>query len=195
MKSFLLFLGCCLLSGCATISTPMSFTTAGDSRIRKPLLFDHPVKSSARLKRFMERYPRCREREKIAYLLNGMRSSSAIFIRNGNQYNGVDAARWLAWKKNHRQFHDDPILTAWDFVNRVAVRSKNTGMPYEIIFSDGRRQNLRDVLRTELILLESVIRQKGMERVITSKLSFYPRVFPERRQAVFVFSGTSVGQR
>ncbi|MBN1688517.1 MAG: DUF5329 family protein [Candidatus Omnitrophica bacterium] len=106
---------------------------------------------------FLKRHTRFTEQDKIDYLLSSTRISGAKFVRNGNQYDGSSAAKFLRWKMLHKQYRNSPIRTADDFVNRVAVRSNKTGRPYEIILPDGRREKTVDVFRSELEALEKAL--------------------------------------
>ena len=84
-------------------------------------------------------------------------------MRNGIVYSGPDAMRWLRWKRTHPQYKHSPVLTANDFIERVADGSKATGRPYEVILPDGRRQLLKMMLHNELVILESATDNHALE--------------------------------
>ena len=76
-------------------------------------------------------------------------------VRNGVAYSGNQAMQWLRWKRTHPQYKDNPIRTPDDFIERVADGSRNTGLPYEVILPDGRRERLKNLLHNELVSLEA----------------------------------------
>jgi hypothetical protein len=124
---------------------------------RESLLISDPEKIRRRFLEFMNKYPSGRtELNKISYLLDLIRSSKKEFIRNNDRYTGVKAAAWLRWKMMHPQYKKEPILTARDFVERVADHSRATGRDYEVITVSGRRR-LQDILRNELHMLELLL--------------------------------------
>lgn len=134
---------------------------------------------------FFEEYSTPTEVQKIEYLLNSIKQSGAVFIRNGEQYNSKQATKWLAWKAQHPQYKDNPILTAWDFVNRVADGSKATGWPYEIILTDGTKLHCQVVLSNELRTLElryvqQPVVKSPLTEVVPESLSVNPKLPDEK---------------
>lgn len=91
------------------------------------------------------------ERAKIQYLLNLMRYSGAIFIRNNEAFSGRKAARWLEFKLY--QFPKE-AKTAKAFIENLASHSKKSGKPYQVIFADNSHFPLEVILKNELIRLE-----------------------------------------
>jgi hypothetical protein len=71
----------------------------------------------------------------------------ASFIRNGRVYNSATAAEFL--RRKWRQ-QEDRILSAEDFIEKIASFSSTTGRPYLIRFGDGREIPCADALRGEL---------------------------------------------
>ena len=123
----------------------------------KPLFLDNIANQEKRIEEFIQNHTRYSEVEKIHYLLSSTKNSSCVFVRNGLQYNGDAAVRFLRWKMLHRQRNRKPVKTARDFVRKVAMRSNKTGIPYEIILPDGRRKKAKDVFLSELEFLERAI--------------------------------------
>ena len=67
--------------------------------------------------------------DEIAYLLQAIRQSPCIFIRNGSDYGGIAAAEHVQAKYEHFK-HE--IRTAEDFIARAATKSLLTGEPYMV---------------------------------------------------------------
>ncbi|HEY3203576.1 MAG TPA: DUF5329 family protein [Thermoanaerobaculia bacterium] len=91
------------------------------------------------------------EQAKIDRLLEEMRSSGAVFIRNGKEYDGEKAAGhlkaklWWAGRK---------VQTARDFILGVASRSEESGRIYEIRLKDGPTKPLQAWLLERLDAIE-----------------------------------------
>jgi hypothetical protein len=83
------------------------------------------------------------EQTKIDYLVGEVRTSPAIFLRNGREYAADHAASHLARKL---KFAGKRVQTARDFVVGIASRSQETGKAYEIRWPDGKRQLLSEWL-------------------------------------------------
>ena len=71
------------------------------------------------------------------------------------------AAKWLRWKMIHPQYFGNPIVTARDFVERVADRSRKSGQFYQVELSSGECLKLLTVLRHELEALEEALAQRA----------------------------------
>jgi len=71
----------------------------------------------------------------------------AVFIRNGSEYNGEQAADHLRTKL---KYAGDQVKTAEDFIRLCATGSSMSGKPYRIRFADGTERNSADVLREQL---------------------------------------------
>jgi hypothetical protein len=69
------------------------------------------------------------EQAKIDWLLDQIRTSDAVFIRNGTEYDGAKAASHI---KSKLWFAGDRVQTAKDFILGVASKSEASGKPYEI---------------------------------------------------------------
>lgn len=69
------------------------------------------------------------EQEKIDWLLARIRSSDAVFLRNGSEYDGEKAASHL---KTKLFFAGKRVQTAREFIAGVATRSEESGQPYRI---------------------------------------------------------------
>jgi hypothetical protein len=69
------------------------------------------------------------EQQKIDWLLEQIRKSDAVFIRNGSRYDGEKAASHI---KSKLWFAGNRVQTARDFIMGVASKSEDSGKPYEI---------------------------------------------------------------
>src|SRR4051794_25971203 len=70
------------------------------------------------------------ENEKIETLIKNVEQlKDATFVRNGSDYDGKTAARFLRgkWQKQESE-----IKTAMDFINKAASVSSTSGKPYVI---------------------------------------------------------------
>jgi hypothetical protein len=91
------------------------------------------------------------EQEKIDWLLAEIKSSDAVFIRNGKEYDGEKAAAhvrsklWWAGKR---------VQTVREFIDGVASHSEETGKPYEIRTKDGGQRPLEKWLLEKLAIYE-----------------------------------------
>jgi hypothetical protein len=91
------------------------------------------------------------EQAKIDRLLQRVRDSDAVFLRNGKEYGGKQAAAHLQTKL---LLAGSRVQTARDFVRSVATRSERSGEPYRIRLSAGGSFALRDWLLERLVELE-----------------------------------------
>jgi hypothetical protein len=91
------------------------------------------------------------EQTKIDFLLGEVKSSSAIFVRNGSEYPGSRAASHLLSKLN---FAGRRVQSARQFITGIASHSEASGQPYEIRWPDGRRQPLAEWLLERLAFYE-----------------------------------------
>lgn len=87
------------------------------------------------------------EQSRIDSLLEAMRSSDAVFIRNGKEYSGRKAAAHLRRKLS---FAGDRVATARDFIGGIATRSEETGEPYRLRLPGGEVRPLADWLAERL---------------------------------------------
>lgn len=131
------------------------------------IYLDDALECQTRINQFIEEYPEWNEKHKINFLINSVRTSGNAFIRNGSTYESTDAAKWLRWKMHHRQFRDNPITTAEDFVLRVASKSNNSGHPYKIVLRDGSVKPLGEVLKAELKRLD----EKLLDHTLASAMN------------------------
>ena len=84
--------------------------------------------------------------EEIAVLLNFIERSECTFIRNGKQYDTLEARQHIEKKYN---YYKEQIITAEDFIQYSATKSSITGKPYTVI-CNGVRSNSSDWLNAEL---------------------------------------------
>jgi hypothetical protein len=75
------------------------------------------------------------ERDRIEALLDAVGSSEVVFIRNGKEYEGQEAAAHLRRKLDHA---DGRVRTAEQFIEHIASKSSMSGKPYQVRLPDGR---------------------------------------------------------
>ncbi|HNV86421.1 MAG TPA: DUF5329 family protein [Candidatus Omnitrophota bacterium] len=148
-----------LLAGCVALPK-MGPLGNGLDPAGKPLYLSSPDVQKEQLENFLSEYPDPDDSLKIEYLLTAVQNSSCRFIRNGVVANGDEAMQWLRWKMHHKQYADCPILTPDDFVNRVADISRNSGLPYEVLYPDNHREKLQTILQHELDGLEARLKRE-----------------------------------
>jgi hypothetical protein len=83
----------------------------------------------------------------IAHLLQYVRESNVIFIRNGKEYQPVEAVRHLV---NKLDYFKDKIATAEDFISLCATKSLISGDLYLIKTKSGELQETSKWLMDEL---------------------------------------------
>lgn len=91
------------------------------------------------------------EQAKIDFLLQEVKKSNDVFIRNGREYSGARASGHLATKL---RFAGKRVQTATDFILGIASKSEETGKLYEIRTREGHLEPLRDWLLARLHLHE-----------------------------------------
>ncbi len=85
--------------------------------------------------------------ETIAYLLEFVRTSDVIFIRNGKDHSAEDAVKHIQKKYNH---YKKKIKTPEDFIEKSATKSMMSGKLYQIKLKDGTVITCKDWLTAEL---------------------------------------------
>lgn len=91
------------------------------------------------------------ERAKIESLIAAVEKlPDAVFVRNGKAYNPATAAKFLRGKWNDRA---KDVLTAEDFIDKVATRSSTTGRAYVVRYKDGREVATAVFFRAEMAKL------------------------------------------
>jgi hypothetical protein len=89
------------------------------------------------------------EKEKIHYLINSVeKMEEAVFIRNGSEHNGVEAANHLCMKLERA---GDQVQTADDFIKLCASKSYLTGKPYMIRFNNRKTMKAEEYFREKLL--------------------------------------------
>ena len=78
--------------------------------------------------------------------------SDMRFIRNGSEYDGVEAARFLRGKL---ETMGKDVNTAREFIEQIASRSSMSGQPYQVKFADGKTMAAGKFLLEELSRLEA----------------------------------------
>lgn len=159
MRYWAPFVALLILAGCATFQNAGELGTGADAA-GNPLYLSPDGERQETLENFLSDYSNPDDSLKIEYLLTVIQRSPYTFVRNGVRVDGEDAMEWLRWKMHHKQYADCPILTPDDFVDRVADISRNSGLPYEVIYPDKHREKLQTILRHELDSFEARLKQK-----------------------------------
>ena len=107
-----------------------------------------------RLIECLDRDQNC-EQDKINYLISRIEKSPCLFIRNGQEVKGSEAARFMRWKLL-RKAERHHVRTAEDFVRRIATRSDMSGKYYWVATQDNGQYHLGDVLLNELMQIENL---------------------------------------
>ena len=87
----------------------------------------------------------------INHLLNYVKSSGCIFIRNGKEYPAGEAYHHL---KKKYEYAIDSIQTAEKFIDHIATKSSITARPYRVR-CNGEEMHSSDWLHIELKKLRS----------------------------------------
>ena len=74
--------------------------------------------------------------ETIRYLLDFVKTSECIFIRNNKEHTAVEAAAHMQRKYEH---YNDKIKTPEDFIRLTATKSLMTGKLYSVRLKDGKK--------------------------------------------------------
>ena len=74
--------------------------------------------------------------ETIQYLLDFVKTSQCIFIRNNKEHTAVEAAAHMQRKYEH---YNDKIKTPEDFIRLTATKSLMTGKLYYVRLKDGKK--------------------------------------------------------
>jgi hypothetical protein len=87
------------------------------------------------------------EKMKIEFLISSVENSEGvIFIRNGTEHNGKEAAGHLRMKLQNTFV----VETADDFIRLCASKSSLTGKPYMIRLADGKTIQSEEYFRGKL---------------------------------------------
>jgi hypothetical protein len=88
------------------------------------------------------------EKKKIEFLISSVENlKGAIFIRNGSEYDGKQAAEHLRMKLSNA---GGKVQTADDFIRLCASQSYITGKPYMIKLSNGKTIKSEKYFREKL---------------------------------------------
>ncbi len=154
---FFLFVTLC--SGCAS-KNPSVALLSGVTEEGAPICLDDRTGIPAFVEKFYAQRDLTTEEGKIDYLLERLRRSQLVFVRNRVEYSGAQSAGFLRWKLDRWQTRRNiKIDTAQEFVDRIAGGSKMSGQPYALVLKDGSRHDLKKVLQNELDALESCLKQ------------------------------------
>ncbi len=167
---FLIFLIC---AGCA--SQPVALLDGVTSE-GAPICLEDRAGIPAVVQKFFATRDLSTEEGKIDYLLERIRNSELVFVRNGVEYLGSGAADFLRWKLNRiERRHHIKINTVQAFVSEVASGSRMSGEPYAVILRDGSRHQLQKLLQNELDMLESCLKQYAEKTDNNQKAQPKPR--------------------
>jgi hypothetical protein len=92
------------------------------------------------------------EQARIDRLLAEIERTEAVFIRNGKEYGPTKAASHL--KRKLFFAGENRILTADEFIRRIATSSAESGEPYKIRLAGGEERKLGDWLTERLAEIE-----------------------------------------
>ena len=99
------------------------------------------------------------EANKIDALISSVEHlQGAVFIRNGSEYNGKQAADHLRLKLDKAGTR---VKTAEDFIRACASSSSMSGKPYQIRYADGRTVLAGDYFHEQLRRIEAGARPAG----------------------------------
>ena len=179
--SYILLLVC--LIGCA--SNQQTLLT-GKTLAGTPVCLDDRDNIPAFVKKFFNTRDLTTEEGKIDYLMERIRNSKLIFVRNKVEYDSASAATFLRWKLNRWKKKGAKIDTAQEFVSTIASSSSMSGQPYAVVLLDGSRHDLKSVLQNELDALEYCLKQlpTNQENEIGPLLSAPPEPVKAEEQAV-----------
>ena len=97
--------------------------------------------------------------EEVASLLHFVEQSECIFIRNGTQYDALEARQHI--EKKYAYFKER-ITTAEEFIQYSATKSTISGKPYKVI-CNGVAMNSVDWLNIELARLRTQLLEEDHE--------------------------------
>lgn len=143
-------LGICFMA--SSIAFP-----AGVRAETKPLLEPPPdYKASPAFRAILKAKPGSEifEIRKIEYLLERLRRSKCLFIRNREEHKGEMAVLHMQWKYAR---YKDEIKTAEDFARKIADGSRKTREDYHIKRADGRIYSSTEILLNELAELDEAL--------------------------------------
>ena len=84
----------------------------------------------------------------INHLIEFVKKSEVVFIRNGKEYPVEDAVKLI---NNKYGSNKKKIKTAEDFIEKSATKSEHSGLPYQIKFKDATTKESGKWLLEELI--------------------------------------------
>lgn len=85
--------------------------------------------------------------EVVAYLYDYVAKSGCVFIRNGEEYDGKQAAAHI---KSKNDYYKGKIKTPEDFIRLAATKSMMSGKPYMIRTKDGQQLRCDDWMKKAL---------------------------------------------
>ena len=127
----------------SSVSAPKMFLQEGSLPQERLLLDRISVAKNQRLA----------EKQKINFLLNRVKESPYLFIRNGTKHSGVEARSHLRWKYG---FVQSRIQTTEEFIDTIASKSLATGEKYYIRIG-GKDYPVGDIFYNELNRLNEIV--------------------------------------
>ncbi|MEP6767518.1 MAG: DUF5329 family protein [Acidobacteriota bacterium] len=91
------------------------------------------------------------EQKRIDWLIEEVRNSRGVFIRNGEEYPAAKAVSHLKFKL---LMAGKRVQTVRDFIEGVASHSQETGKPYQIRLPDRPARPMKDWLNERLAEFE-----------------------------------------
>jgi hypothetical protein len=88
----------------------------------------------------------------IKFLIDSVRKSTCVFIRNGSEYDGAAAADHVQQKYD---YYKSDIHSAEDFIDRAASKSLVSGKPYQVHCAGASVIPATDWLRDQLRIYRS----------------------------------------
>ena len=95
------------------------------------------------------------ESQKIDWLIDQVKDSELVFLRNGNTHSAANAAKHLKFKiktakKMFWFFGPEKKFTVDDFINKIASKSSSTGKLYKIRLKNGLEVTTKNWLNKKL---------------------------------------------
>lgn len=91
------------------------------------------------------------EQKRIDWLIEEVRSSRGVFLRNGEEYQASKAVSHLKFKL---MMAGKRVQTVKDFIEGVASHSQESGKPYQIRLPDQPARPMKDWLYERLAVFE-----------------------------------------
>jgi hypothetical protein len=97
------------------------------------------------------------QKSEVEHLLEFVRQSDCVMVRNGSEHEGEKAASHIQKKYGH--FEDD-ITTTESFIKYSATKSTMSGKYYTVKCPDGKEVRSQDWLLEELAVFRGIDKEK-----------------------------------